>query len=755
MSELKVDVKVETPGIDNLDRLNGELERTEQTAGRAGDVSQGVFQGIGQAAAGAGLALIDAGISAVVDGIANSIELASDKAEAASKVNVLFGESADKIAEASEHAAENVGLSSGKYLEAAGTIGNLITNLGFAGDEAADMSVDMLQLAADVGSFNNADPTEVVEAMGAAFRGESEPIRRFGVMLDEASIKAKAAELGLVGLDGQVSKNAKAQATYALILEQTSEAQGDFARTSDGLANAQRIANAKVEEAWTKVGDVLAPLAAELVPMLADGLVAVVGFVEDLVKMLAPLADLLEIVGAFVDVLADGLGTVGDAFHDVTAAIDPNIAALDRSRAYFEDLGREAGLTGEQIELAWNTAIERSRAGEQVTAETAASIIARQAEIGDEVQQTAATFEYSKLAIEDSARGAAAAVDNMARASLLASETAERGAHDTQTRVNAAVEAAIEGGRQNIADDYRETMRFAGQAAEAQGLADAHDLGAAIPGEIGDGIYQEANSLSPALDHIRDVLEHGLTPEEMAMQAIGEKAIKTIRSGLNSEIPGLKETSQQAAIAAIETIETAGLTGAKGQRGLKAIGIYYDELLASGLTAAEARAALAAGGVADATIDGLEGNVSSAGDVADAYVSKFTRALLNSKPEVKAAINTVFGSTMRGQSPPPEGPLSDIDKWPGPIVDTYIEAWARAMERGDLGAFAPLADNLGPDVVRDVELGGRPGRRGRGQAPPVQIIVNAGVGDPVEIGRAVVEAIGAYERASGRDWRAD
>ena len=90
------------------------------------------------------------------------------------------------------------------------------------------MSADIVQLAADVGSFNNAPTADVVAAIGSAFRGESEPIRQFGVMLDVASVKAKALELGLYDGRGELDKTAKATATYQLILEQTSKAQGDF-----------------------------------------------------------------------------------------------------------------------------------------------------------------------------------------------------------------------------------------------------------------------------------------------------------------------------------------------------------------------------------------------------------------------------------------------------------------------------------------------------------------------------------------------
>jgi hypothetical protein len=269
-----------------LDDAGNAADETSGRLGRFGSFGKGAIEGVGQAVGNMAANFAMALPGQAMEALGNAITLASDKAESGSKAAVLFGESVGMIEKASESAATTVGMSSGAYLAAAGDLGNLITNFGITGDEAANMSIDMLQLAADMGSFNNADPTEVVQAMGAAFRGETEPIRRFGVMLDDATIRQKAVEMGLAASTKEVDKNARALATNALIVEQTSAAHGDFAKTSDGLANAQRIAAARTEEAWTTVGEALAPIAATIVPMVADamvGLVGVVGQVTDLV----------------------------------------------------------------------------------------------------------------------------------------------------------------------------------------------------------------------------------------------------------------------------------------------------------------------------------------------------------------------------------------------------------------------------------------------------------------------------------------
>ena len=346
MARLPVEITTEVSGAADVDKLADDLDRVGESADKTGAVTTGVFQGIGQEVARVGIDLAKAGIDMAMDAIGDSITLASDKAEAASKVNVLFGESADIVSAASEDAATTVGLSSGKYLDAAGNLGNLITNLGFTGEAAADMTVDMVQLASDMGSFNNASTEEVTEAMGAAFRGETEPIRRFGVMLSEADVKQQAINMGLYDGVGAIDKNAKAQATYQLILKQTTSAQGDFARTSEGYANSQKIASAKIEEALTKVGELILPLAADIIPMLA-------GAVETAVDVVLMIADGFNNLLTALKPLGDALNVVSDAFDTMTGKINIPAESLHQMNLRFIEMGDTAGLTAEQIDEAW------------------------------------------------------------------------------------------------------------------------------------------------------------------------------------------------------------------------------------------------------------------------------------------------------------------------------------------------------------------------------------------------------------------
>lgn len=195
----------------------------------------------------------------VVQFFQQSITAASDLAESTSKAEVVFGKSADAVKKFGQTAATSLGMSQQQATEATATFGNLFVSMKIGQPQAAKMSTTMVQLAADLASFNNASPEETLLALRSGLVGETEPLRRFGINLNAATLKAEAAALGLGKIGPTLTSNQKAQAAYSLILKQSTTAQGDFARTSEGLANQQRILAAQTEDAKAAIGEVLLP----------------------------------------------------------------------------------------------------------------------------------------------------------------------------------------------------------------------------------------------------------------------------------------------------------------------------------------------------------------------------------------------------------------------------------------------------------------------------------------------------------------
>jgi phage-related minor tail protein len=260
---------------------------------------------------------------------AASIKAASDLDESLNKVNVVFGESSKEIIDWSKNAATSLGQSQQQALEATGTFGNLFTTMGLGHDTSAQMSMDIVQLASDLASFNNISPDEALLKLRAGLVGEAEPLRTLGVNLTAAAVKAKAMEMGLAGANGELSQAALVQARYALIMEQTANAQGDFARTSDGLANSSRIMKAEMADAAAKLGTQLLPMALMVVkglnrlleafnnlpPFVQKGIVIFLG----LLAVLGPIIGMLGTLISFVSTIAGLATTLGGLGISITA----------------------------------------------------------------------------------------------------------------------------------------------------------------------------------------------------------------------------------------------------------------------------------------------------------------------------------------------------------------------------------------------------------------------------------------------------
>lgn len=240
-----------------------------------------------------------------------SIKAASDLSESMNKVQVVFGDASDSILAWAEDSASAFGQSKQQALEAAGTFGNLFTTMGVTGEEAAKMSMDLTQLASDLASFNNISPDEALIKLRAGLVGETEPLRTLGVNLTASTVKAKAMQMGLADANGELSQSALLQARYALILEQTATAQGDFARTSTGMANQSRIARAELQNLMAELGENVLPIALKLVQGLNKLLETFNNLPEPVQNVVIVLAGLLAVLGPVLSFVGTIISFVG------------------------------------------------------------------------------------------------------------------------------------------------------------------------------------------------------------------------------------------------------------------------------------------------------------------------------------------------------------------------------------------------------------------------------------------------------------
>ena len=243
-------------------------------------------------------------------GLKKSIDAASNLNETVSKSQNIFGAASAAMEKTAATAARSMGLSKQAYLDAASGLKGLLDNLGLAQDQSVKWSKTLTQLGSDLASFFNTDPADAIDAIQSALRGEQEPIRRYNVNISEAAVQTEAFKLGLYSGKGAIDANAKAQATLALIMQQTSAAQGDFARTAGGVANSQRIAAAEGQNAAASLGGALLPVYKELVQVVTRGVEVFTSLPKPVQTGIVALAGLVALSGPIAKVgeVAESVG---------------------------------------------------------------------------------------------------------------------------------------------------------------------------------------------------------------------------------------------------------------------------------------------------------------------------------------------------------------------------------------------------------------------------------------------------------------
>lgn len=265
------------PDTGNFDRdLRKKLRAVD--AERAGKDMGGRFGGgfsgvASKAIVGLGGAFAALGVGKF---FAGAVKGASDLAETQSKVGVLFGQNAKDIQAFAKSAGSSLGQTERQAMDAAATFATFGKSAGLQGPALTKFSTGFTSLASDLASFNNTSPEQAIDAIGSALRGEAEPLRAYGVLMDDASLRQEALRLGLIKTTKEaLTPQQKVLAAQALIYKQTGAAQGDFARTSDGLANKQRIMKAQFEGIKTTLGSAL-------LPVVLKGTTVFAGFLEGL-----------------------------------------------------------------------------------------------------------------------------------------------------------------------------------------------------------------------------------------------------------------------------------------------------------------------------------------------------------------------------------------------------------------------------------------------------------------------------------------
>jgi hypothetical protein len=693
-----------------------------------------------------------AGLGVVIN---KTITDASNLAEAESKVNAVFKTQAAEVAKWAKTTSSSFGVSTRSALEAAGTYGNLFQAFGLGQGESAKMSMRLVELAADMASFNNVPIEDALTALRSGLSGETEPLKRFGVALNDVRLRQEALNLKIYDGQGVLTIAQKSQAAYALILRDTALQQGDVARTAGGLANQKKFLGAQVEDLSGSFGAVFLPIMINVVGVIRNQVLPQMQKFIEAFKSLSPNAIVTGIqIGFFAAALGPAMIAVGYM-----------IKMLQGLATAFQFLMKRIVLIP-LIILGIVTAM---------------------------VKGTDATMTWGQATLKVF-RGIAVGLSKIGNAFIFVINGFIKGYNALFTgilknpKINeltlnfdglvSTVDSAA-AGFTNFSNKLKEEQaNLSAIAADAQKLADSIDA----PGGAKGG---RANSVGGASRSAADKIARFTETLSVANQVLSDAKSKftDFASSVSSSITGmisfssaatastgsfLSNLTMQANKAAdfgnkVRTLLSMGLSEtAIGQvlsAGAEAGTKIADEIIAGGATVVNQVNTLisATQSVADAVgesaasqfysagvtagqalVDGVKAAIASAGLSITATGTIVNQAGID---RVSAAIAKARGKKSKGGKKVTKGERQSIMDL---AASLGVEVPAFAKGGIVTGPTLALIGEAGPEAV--VPLSGR----NAGMGNTINLTVNAGMGaDGASIGRDIVDAIKKYERASG------
>lgn len=289
--------KLKGPGAEfarSMDRAQKKIREVGEAMKRAGERARNW---------GAGLSV---GITAPVTLLGRTfLQAASDAEEARSAFNFMFDESAEKVRDWSRTVAREMNRGSQTIQDQALSFQQLFSQVTES-DAAVKLSQDFTMLAQDLSSFYNVAESDALAKLRSGLAGEAEPLRDFGVFLNAAAVEAKALELGLQKVNGAFTDQQKVVARAAVIMEQTTAAQGDAARTAGSYANQLKGLQGQWHDLQIALGELILPAALKVVQALGS-------LVETILSLPGPVQGVIVVISALAAAVGPILLVVGQA----------------------------------------------------------------------------------------------------------------------------------------------------------------------------------------------------------------------------------------------------------------------------------------------------------------------------------------------------------------------------------------------------------------------------------------------------------
>lgn len=334
MEKLQVIIEAQTKAYyDELKKVQQQTQTATSAVERQTDKIKNAFSKVGKVI---GLAL---SVTALVSFGKSCVELGSALAEVQNVVDVTFGAMSETINKFARDAQEQFGLSETSAKRYTSYLGAMFKSMGLGTDAAAEMSMKMTGLAADMASFYDIDAEVAFEKIRSGISGETEPLKQLGINLSVANLQAYALSQGMTKAYNSMSQQEQAMLRYNYLLSVTADAQGDFARTSDGWANQVRILTEKFNALKAAIGQGLIAVLTPVIRVLNALLSKILTVTDAFSNMIA------KITGKNTKTTTTAVGGIGDSADSATGSLENMGGATDAAGSKAKKASKEyAGL---------------------------------------------------------------------------------------------------------------------------------------------------------------------------------------------------------------------------------------------------------------------------------------------------------------------------------------------------------------------------------------------------------------------------
>lgn len=272
-------------------------------------------------------------LKAIADYLGNAVAKFNDFYEAANMFGVSMGDMTNEASGFIDKMEQLLGIDPSEAMNAMANIYSMTKSFGLAKEQAYTLSKSLTQLGYDLSSLKNIPISQAFTKIRSAMAGELEPMLQLGVDISQARLQQELLALGFNKQVSTLSQADKATLRYIAILKQTTDAQGDFARTLSSPANMIRVLKAQLSGLARDVGSLLYPALKSILPPL----IAAVELIREFVQWVAKLMGVKVVLTDFAK-SADSVGGIGDAMDETTDSTKKAAKALKNYTMGFDEL---------------------------------------------------------------------------------------------------------------------------------------------------------------------------------------------------------------------------------------------------------------------------------------------------------------------------------------------------------------------------------------------------------------------------------